>query len=449
MNRPTLQQARTTGGRVLRGLTAGALGLVLSAGLALAQEDPEDPGPPDAPPPRLDPGPPPPPVPLPDPGDAPPPPPDSQPGTTPKDLENPHLVAARRRLEALFQSAGAGAVTLGFMVDAVEIGLVEGLQAWNKKDPKTCGDCYQLVISRLRTRMESPNGASASARRLARELTVGLERAAAMSNPGRRAWRLRFVLDRIVTDYDGRAQYLTRLMALGASYFRNGFNEESIRAYDAAIRLQPELTRSRLAAMKSDLRLAHLSRSRPELAEGQWERAAKSLSKAMTLVPEWPTHRMNPASSFPSADAYRAMLQRLLNAWKADSANPHLLFLLGHEYYFLGRLEEAGKIFRKLLAVKPGHRSATLFLQALPGSELQNTLDNLVDRLGSVDARERDAAVSKLLERGRWSLPALRRGLMSPNGTVQNLCGQLIRRIEPPQRQAQPRSGRGRQPGAR
>jgi tetratricopeptide (TPR) repeat protein len=154
---------------------------------------------------------------------------------------------------------------------------------------------------------------------------------------------------------DAHAQLVQR----GQESFRDLEYGRSVQRLRAATRLLP------------DEPLPYFLLAQALVAQGKYHEAHDSILAGLRLRPDWPRAAFRPLELYgPAVAEYAEHLARLQEAQRKHPDDPVLLFLLGYQFWFDGRKEEAATLFRRALSRAADREAVETFLRALPAVEL-------------------------------------------------------------------------------
>ena len=283
--------------------------------------------------------------------------------------ESPDEEETREEIQDLIKSFrdGKKKATLGLLREAINLSISYGGPTYDEGDKKACADFYVETAQALCDGFKDRDSATLRARRELRILKRALARASKDNSPERRSWAVRYAFDRALLDWDMRSLKLRTLVRLGDRYFGRRQLEEAEISIREAVSMLDELTGSNREEVSAGCRLAPLALSHVLFAGKKYKDAADAILLGLQYVPNWPATDLNRKDLHPGDDDYDKTLKDLEKQAKDHPDDAALQFLLGYEWFYGDRKDDAMKQFRKALKIAPKHAGAKAYIKQVEG----------------------------------------------------------------------------------
>ena len=158
------------------------------------------------------------------------------------------------------------------------------------------------------------------------------------------------------------------LVRLGDQYFSIRRYEEAEDAFASAAEMLSELIGKDARQVEMACRLAPFALANARFAQGRFKASVQAIVSGLPVIPKWPETKLNVRQLHRQPEDYDRRLEQLEKAVEKNPEDADLRFLLGYEYYFTDRRQDARGQFQKALKLSPEHAGARAFQ---PGRSLK------------------------------------------------------------------------------
>ena len=143
------------------------------------------------------------------------------------------------------------------------------------------------------------------------------------------------------------------LLDQGKEFYRNDQDEEAVKAFAEAVRLDPDLAEAHFR-----LALGYESLGKREEAEGQYKKAVEAYKKYLEQHPDDAEAHYALGQIYAGLDRYSDAIREYREATKRKEDDPDMFYDLGVAYTKLAQYDAAAGAFSKSLEIDPDYYRA-------------------------------------------------------------------------------------------
>ncbi|MGH7144611.1 MAG: tetratricopeptide repeat protein [Planctomycetota bacterium] len=297
--------------------------------------------------------------------------------------------------------------TLGLLKEVIDLSISYGAPAYDNGDHDACYSFYRVSTEALLAAFEKSPDVSPAVVKALHDLRAAHDSALGYAGVDKQAWALRYGFDKVSAAWQQTSDHQVLLVGLGSKYFQLGLYAQAQDSFHDACGELAEVTGTDPSELGLDGRVAPFAYSRALFTLKDFDAAARWQEKGFEYLPEWPTFDIDPVQFYGDRSDHDQALAALEAGVKKQPDKLEWQLLLGTEYFFLGRKDDARKLFDAVLAKDPKNHAAAQFVATYPDSDYQKDLAKEIAKLGSSDRKIRADAFAGLVKDGRYAIPAL------------------------------------------